>query len=256
MGCQLGVKGRRRSRRGRAFWRGSARNENSRANHLFRLTWIGWIRADFGFVSRWLSACFLCRLPEGGVVLPPGGLLESDCKPERLGLGAKVLDFQWDAGTGRRSIEWLGLSAVINLLNNGNTMQFLHKNLLVHAGLDLETVWKAPTWPNGLEQPRIKAEKASTSLRGNFGISGLLRSQDYLWELRGFAYFRPDVFEWDDWVADGRVEVMRNFVVGADEEFLVSAGLYFGGAYASKPETAIGAGDCVSDRDRGTVCRT
>lgn len=207
-----------------------------------------WIPQAGGFRIRFTLAesevLFFCKDKESGETSPPLVGLFQNCSPDaQWGVGGKVLDWQHDFSTGRDALRWLELNVVYNFLKNGNGMDYLRKRLSAYAGLSFDSVGYGST-PNAPD-PR----GWDSALRGNFGISGLIRTKDAKWEIRGFAGFRPNVIQWDDYAIESRLQVMYHLLLGDEMEGRVGVDASY--SHWSTPSRSFGT--FASDRDRDTA---
>ena len=174
------------------------------------------------------EALFFCPLTDaegGGTGAPLSGITR-ECKPEGVwALGGKFIEYQKDFSTSRWNARWLEVNALANLLKNAFARDYISKHILAHAGLSLES--------GGGE-----AYASYFALRGNLGFSGVFRSENGRLELRGYAGFRPNLIEWDDWAAEARFEALVNFLLSP--RVVASLGLKAEYTHWNKPERSIG----------------
>jgi hypothetical protein len=183
---------------------------------------------------------FFCRDKDadGKRRLPFEGLFYN-CEPtEMIGLGATVLDGQWDSDTGRNAVRWAEINAVLNFLRNGNGMDYLQRRLSAYAGASLDTVWpdRTPGAPGG----------GHTDLRLNFGIMGMLRSESNRLEIRGYAGYRPAVADLSDSAYEARAQLMYHLLLG--RRAMGTVGLELGADRWETPWKSIGP--FASDTER------
>ncbi len=128
---------------------------------------------------------FFCKDADGKTK-PPGTGLLGGCEPKGIfGVGGKVIQIQHDGTTSRTAARWLDLNVVFNLLNNANTLEYIKERLNLYAGGSLDTTWTGNT-------PHAE-DSANTLVRGNIGIMGMIRTDDFHWEFRGLAELRPNI---------------------------------------------------------------
>jgi len=157
--------------------------------------------------------------------LSPFAALSQDCRPESAwGLGGTVVEYQNDSNPDRWGARWLELHAVYNLLRNGHALSRLTQQLHVLAGAAYES-----THGSG----------GAHVLRGNLALSGMIRSSGLGWELRGYAGYRPNLIEWDDWAAEARLEVLYRLLFHRRWEGHLGLSAEY--AHWSKPERSLGA---------------
>ena len=185
------------------------------------------------------TVAFFCRDQETGATQPPfAGVIKDSCRPESLAVGANLFDIQHDTETARWAARWLEANFVYNFLRNGNTAEYLRRRLSAYAGMSLDSVWFGST-------PGAPAGGSSFSPRMNVGLTGLLRTDNYRWELRGFAGVRPNFVEWSDWAVESRVQVLHHILFS--RSILGTVGLDAQYSHWNMPSRCIGI--TCSDRD-------
>ncbi len=181
---------------------------------------------------------FFCKDQDGGTVAP-GMALFAQCEPTGMwGVGGTVLEGQIDTNTGRWAARWLELHGVLNVLRNGNGFDFLKRQLLVHLGASVDTVSPGSTPGAGTS--------AETMPRVNVGISGMIRSDNNRWEIRGYAGYRPNVIAWDDYALEARAQVLYHLLLSRG--VMATIGLDAHYTHWSVPWHSIGP--FASDRER------
>ncbi len=205
-----------------------------------------WIPQAGGFRLRFTLAesevLFFCKDRDSGETSPPLVGLFQNCSPDaQWGLGGKVFDYQHDFGTGRDAIRWAELNVVYNFLKNGNGMNYLKRRLSAYAGLSLDSVGYDGT-------PGAPNTGWDSALRGNFGISGLIRTANAKWEVRGFAGFRPNMIEWDDYAIESRLQVMYHLLLSDDMQGNIGIDASY--SHWSTPSRSFGT--FASDREENT----
>jgi hypothetical protein len=188
---------------------------------------------------------FMCNDQDGNATAPLATIL-TDCKPggafAYVGGGAQLAQIQWDVATQRLAARWGEIHAVLNLLGNANSESYLKARLQAYMGVSLDTVWYGTT-------PGTDGG-SHTMPRGNFGISGMLRSDDNHWELRGMAGLRPNVTSpLSDFSVEARAQALYHFLVSPTT--LMNVGLDGQYQYNSVPANSMG--DFVSDRDKNSA---
>ena len=81
------------------------------------------------------------------------------------------------------------------------------------------------------------------------GITGMFRTDNNKFEIRGYAGYRPNIVDWTDFQVEARFEAMYNFLFNRD--FLGQVGLTADYTYASVPWHTID--QWASDRDQHTA---
>ncbi len=133
---------------------------------------------------------FFCKSVTQGDWVAPGLSLVSSCREGgSFGLGGTVLQGQVDTQNGRVGLRWVELNAVLNILGNAHTRQYLGQRLQTFAGASLDTVFGE-----------------GTAVRLNLGLTGMIRSTDNKWELRGLAGYRPNLTQWSDYSVETKIE--------------------------------------------------
>jgi hypothetical protein len=206
---------------------------------MFEATYLpeaGGLRVRFTLADT--DVLFFCK-DDDGVTHPPLAGLFANCRPDgAYGIGGTVGQLQWDSATHRLAARWAEVNAVLNLLQNGNGLDYLKRRLNAFAGASLDTVWYNHT-PN-------TDGNAHTALRGNVGIMGMLRSDNNHWEIRGLAGYRPNVTDWSDYSIEARTEIMYHVLFSANT--MADIGLDGQFQYNSVPANSMG--QFVSDRER------
>lgn len=183
---------------------------------------------------------FFCTDEETGEIHLPVESFFSACRPDgSIGLGATIGQFQWDQETKRRGVRWAEINAVYNFLRNGNGMEYLRKRLLAQIGVSVDTIWPGHI-PSEVDLDR------TTAVRLNFGVSGMLRSNNNRWEVRGYAGYRPNVTSFSDLGAEAKINLMYHLLLSRDE--LATIGIEAGFNYWEKPWLSMG--QFASDRER------
>ena len=190
------------------------------------------------------EALYFCK-DENGKEHPPLLAILQNCQPESLGVGATIFQFQKDTETGRAVTRVIEGDFVYNFLKNGNTLDYLNKRLLLFLGSSLDVV--SPGYTPGMT-PGLKVVP-----RLNIGITGMIRSNNHHWEISGYAGYRPDFVQWDDYAIEVRMRalyhilftktIMGDFGVDAEYDHWSVPGESMG-AYASDtvPDTGyVGA---------------
>jgi hypothetical protein len=183
---------------------------------------------------------FFCKDEDGKTHAPLAGLFAA-CKPEGwIGLGGKVSDIQWDAKTKRVMARWAEVNAVFNFLRNGNGLDYLKKRLNAYAGLSADTIWygSTPGAPAG--------DDRHTLARANVGISGMLRSDNNHFEIRGLAGYRPNITDWNDYTIEARTQVLYHLLL--NKSIMGDIGIDAQYQYNTVPAHSMG--DFASDRER------
>ncbi len=174
------------------------------------------------------EALYFCKVgPEGEEEnLSPFAALSQDCQPDSAwGVGGTVVEYQHDSHPERWAARWLQLHAVYNFLKNGHAIERIERQLHALAGLSVESTGSA--------------KGTDHALRGNFAISGMIRSSGVGWELKGYAGFRPNLIAWDDWAAEARMELLYRVLFSRRWEG--HFGLTTEATYWSQPDRSIGA---------------
>lgn len=181
---------------------------------------------------------FFCKDEEGKTRWPLEGLLHA-CEPTGyLGLGAGILEGQWDTNSGRSATRWAEINVVLNFLKNGNGMEYLRKRLSAYAGASLDT-----TRPGRLPVPAGVGK--DTDLRLNFGVMGMLRSENNRLEIRGYAGYRPNVTDFSDAGYEAKVELMYHLLF--NRRTLGTVGLEGGLTHWDQPWKSIGSFASATD---------
>jgi len=184
---------------------------------------------------------FFCK-DEEGVTHPPLLAFLYNCEPTAaIGLGATLLDVQHDSSTGRWATRWAQMNFVYNFLRNGNGVDYLRRRLYAFGGASLDTI----TYHNTPGAPI--GDGRDTLVRMNFGVSGMIRSANSQWEVRGLAGYRPNVTDFSDFGFEAKFELLRHILVGNGQS-LATVGLEAGYNEWSQPWRSIGT--YASDRDR------
>ena len=207
-----------------------------------------YLPAEGGFRVRFTLAdtevLFMCKNAQGDVIAPIQTLLE-DCTPggafAYVGAGAKLAQIQWDTATQRIAARWGEINAVLNLLGNANDESYLKAHLQAYMGASLDTIWYGNT-------PGTSGGSA-TMPRGNFGITGMIRSDDNHWEVRGMAGIRPNLASIQDYSVEARGEALYHLLLSPTT--MMNIGLDGQYQYNSVPANSMG--DFVSDRDRNSA---
>jgi hypothetical protein len=183
---------------------------------------------------------FFCKDEEGNTHPPLVGIAQN-CQPEgMIGIGGSILENQRDGDTGRWAARWAELNFVLNFLRNGNSLEYLHRRLNLFLGASVDTVFPGSTPGAG---------GTETMPRLNMGISGMLRTQNNRWEIRGYAGYRPNVIAWDDWAVEARAQVMYHLLLSRN--IMATIGLDTQYSHWSRPWHSMGP--FASDRDRDSV---
>ncbi|MGZ3696591.1 MAG: hypothetical protein ACXWPM_10210 [Bdellovibrionota bacterium] len=186
---------------------------------------------------------FFCEDKTTGHTHPPLAGIFSTCKPTGvIGLGGNLLQLQADTDTHRWAARWAELNVVFNFLANGNSRDFLHKSLMGYIGASAETIWPGTT-------PGVESPGATSLARLNLGITGMIKSENNHWELRGYAGFRPSVVEWDDWAVEARVTTMYHLLLTKNE--MATIGIDVDYSHWNIPEHSIGT--FASDREKDSL---
>jgi hypothetical protein len=191
-----------------------------------------------------LEAIYICEDTENGGVSIPIFNADTSCKLHGvwsyIGFGGKLFEVQKDTATARLAFRWAEIHAVLNILGNSNEKDYLRRHFTLYAGTSLDTISYRQT-PG--------AQGANTLPRGNFGVTGFLRSQDNLWEVRGLAGYRPNFKDFSDFSVEARLQALHNVLIGP--ESLLQLGLDTRYQYNTVPANSFG--DFVSDRDHHSL---
>lgn len=197
---------------------------------------LGGVRVRIALVDA--DVLFFCKDQSGKTHLPLMGLFQ-DCQPTAfLGLGATVLENQWDSDTGRDAMRWAEINLVLSFLRNGNSFDYLHHRLSAFAGASLDTVWPDST-PGALGG-------RSTTARLNFGVMGMLRSQSNKLEIRGYAGYRPSVTDFTDSGYEAKVDLMYHLLF-SNKRTLGTVGLEGGATQWNQPWKSMGSVASATD---------
>lgn len=196
----------------------------------------GGFRVRFTLVDS--DVLFFCTDDEGRTHAPIASLFQN-CRPDgKFGIGGSVPQIQWDITTGRVIARWAEINAVLNLLRNGNGLDYLKHRLNAFAGASVDTVWYGDTpGANG---------GGKTILRANVGIMGMLRSKDNRWELRGLAGYRPNVTAWNDFAIETRAQILHHMLFS--DKVMGDFGIDGHYQYNTAPHNSMGV--FASDRER------
>ncbi len=175
------------------------------------------------------------------------------CKETSLfGMGGKLGQFQYDGNTGRGSVRPIEINAVLNLLQNGYSQDYLYRRVLAYAGAQLESVFS----PKSNSAPAGFNDQAELSTRLNLGLLGMLRSKNGHWEAQALIGYRPDLLELHDQVLEVGAKLFYHFLFSelSDNRSMVSIGSNVSYSYYEKPKNSFHDwfGPFVSDRDQKT----
>lgn len=210
---------------------------------MFDATYLSESSVRLRFTLADTEVLYLCKTPKGEVKPPVLSLLVDECVPggafAYVGAGAKLVEIQWDVATQRVAARWAEIHAVINLLGNASQESFLQQRLQAYAGASVDTIWHGST-------PGAPEAGSASFMRGNFGISGMIRSENNHWEIRGIAGFRPNFFDWSDYSLEVRTQALYHILVAPTT--MVDIGLDAQYQYNTVPSHSIG--QFVSDREK------
>jgi hypothetical protein len=205
---------------------------------------ITWLPDEFGFVGgRGIildfellgsEVMFFCELTDPTFderwLLPPKSLFESACQPATWGVGGKLIELHWDTVNKRFAARWLELDVVYNFLKNAYTDAYEHSRLLGKMGVSGETTWNC-----GSGDCTVKG-----ALRLNLALTGMLRSDNYRWELNGSVGYRPNLLSFtNDYAIEARGEGLHRFLV--KDGSYAEVGIDLSYQYWSDPLQTIGS---------------
>ena len=160
---------------------------------------------------------FFCSDEKGQTAAPGTGLI-GNCKPDaKWGVGGSLAKVQWDSS--QWAARWIEIAGVLNLLSNGNSLDYLKERLNLVTGASVDTI------------------RGETLVRGNFGISGMVRSENNHWELRAMAAYRPNLVAWDQYSFESRAQVLYHLLLAPFT--LATVGLDTQYTYSSSPGYAF-----------------
>jgi hypothetical protein len=201
----------------------------------FDATWIPGSGYRIRLTTVQSDALFFCRDEEGTLHAPIVALLAA-CKPEAIwAVSGNLLTLQSDQERDRErlAMRWLELNAVLGLLQNGGSVEYLRQRLNLYLGASFDSVFQG--------------ENSWTGVRGNFGISGMIRSRNNAWELQGMAGVRPNLTDWSDIGIETRLSLVRNILVGRN--VLLTPGLTFNYTHWTRPDRSIGSYSSIQEQD-------
>lgn len=122
---------------------------------------------------------------EGTLVAPIAALFRDVEDQGVFGLGGKLFALQLDTATGRRVVRPIELNLAVNLLGNGQSPEYLLRQLVLSTGLSVD-------------DHRPAAGPSDTSLRGGLLLFGALRDPGSSLEVSGFLGLRQDLLDRSD----------------------------------------------------------
>jgi hypothetical protein len=209
----------------------------------------GGMRVRFTFAD--VEAKFTCNpFDSTPPTIPPRGnkfvrwiikTLMTECKPEpgsaksRWGAGGSLMHVQGDWADARLAGRWLEIYGVLSLLANANTEQYLQKRLHLYAGASLDTI------------THFDSRGTNVIPRGQFGVSGMLRTANNHWEIRGLAGMRSDLSDLDNFSFETRAQALFH-VMRHRRDDLIKVGVETQYQYNRDPENSIGEYASTQDK--------
>ena len=170
---------------------------------------------------------------------PPVAAIFENCRPEGIvGIGGSLVQVQWDTASERVVARWAEINAVLNFLRNGNGLDYLKHRLNGFLGASVDTIWYGMT-------PQTTGG-SQTIVRANVGVTGMLRSDNNHWEIRGLAGYRPNVTDWSDFSIEVRTQALYHMLFSRD--VMGDFGLDASYNYNSVPAHSFG--QYASDREQ------